>query len=50
MTPPVTPPDRPRCPYCGEDVLVEVDGRSRRAFCYVCAGEWTPSPENSTHA
>jgi hypothetical protein len=33
------------CPYCGESRLVEVDARTGRAFCFVCAGSWTPEPE-----
>jgi hypothetical protein len=42
MTRPVTVAEPPRCPYCGEDRLVEVDARRRTAVCLVCSGMWTP--------
>ena len=41
MTPPVTTQERPRCPYCGETVLIEHDPVSRQYVCLVCARTWT---------
>jgi hypothetical protein len=32
--------DRPRCPLCGEDTLIDVDPAGRRYFCFVCAHTW----------
>jgi transposase-like protein len=42
MTAGPTRPDdtRPRCPLCGEDVLIDRDSRTRRYFCFVCAHSW----------
>jgi hypothetical protein len=40
MAKPVATPDRPRCPLCGEDVLIDRDTRTRRYFCFVCAHSW----------
>ena len=33
--------DPARCPYCGEDVLVERDTVRRLFVCLVCARTWT---------
>lgn len=41
MTSPVTQPDA-RCPFCGEDVMIELDPVSRRYVCLVCARTWAP--------
>jgi ribosomal protein L37AE/L43A len=40
MAKPVADPDRPRCPLCGEDVLVERDTIGRWYVCLVCAHTW----------
>jgi hypothetical protein len=40
MAKPVATPDRPRCPWCHEDVLVERDPVSRQFVCLVCARTW----------
>jgi transposase-like protein len=45
VTRPVTDRDRPRCPHCGEDVLVERDPVSRRFVCLVCAKTWAPAED-----
>jgi predicted RNA-binding Zn-ribbon protein involved in translation (DUF1610 family) len=37
---PTETPDRPRCPLCGEDVLIDRDTRTRKFFCFVCAHSW----------
>jgi DNA-directed RNA polymerase subunit RPC12/RpoP len=39
-------PDPARCPYCGEDVLVERDTRLGVYVCLVCARTWTEGEMN----
>jgi hypothetical protein len=41
MAKPVATPDRPRCQWCAEDVLVEQDPVRRCYVCLVCARTWT---------
>lgn len=32
--------DPPRCPHCGEDVLIERDPVGGGFVCFVCAKTW----------
>jgi len=42
MDKPVSEPERPQCPACGEDELIELDQAGRQFFCFVCAHTWAP--------
>jgi transposase-like protein len=40
VTAPVITPDPPRCPFCGEERLVDRDPLTRQFVCLVCARTW----------
>jgi DNA-directed RNA polymerase subunit RPC12/RpoP len=41
VTAPTITPDPPRCPFCGEKVLIDRDELFRCYVCRVCARTWS---------